>query len=275
MLQKQNIDWDKLGFNASKTRSMWVGDCINDETWSRGALEPYGNINISPAACVLNYAQGVFEGMKAYHTKKDRIVLFRPHMNANRMAESTEKMCIPKMVPDYFINAVKATTLDNIDFVPPFEKGAMYLRPIVFGTTPSISVGPSIEYKFIVFASPVGSYFPEGAKPLNMLISSDFHRAAPKGIGNAKAIGNYSASLFPGKQAKAGKSLPADQERYPIIGSLDEDPGDHQSSAYFCAAGRPAASQPAQERTEQTLWQPPQPYDRAGIGDQCDHLGYA
>ena len=93
--------------------------------------------------------------MKAYHTKKDRIVLFRPHMNANRMAESTEKMCIPKMVPDYFINAVKATTLDNIDFVPPFEKGAMYLRPIVFGTTPSISVGPSIEYKFIVFASPV------------------------------------------------------------------------------------------------------------------------
>ena len=203
MLQKQNIDWDKLGFNASKTRSMWVGDCINDETWSRGALEPYGNINISPAACVLNYAQGVFEGMKAYHTKKDRIVLFRPHMNANRMAESTEKMCIPKMVPDYFINAVKATTLDNIDFVPPFEKGAMYLRPIVFGTTPSISVGPSIEYKFIVFASPVGSYFPEGAKPLNMLISSDFHRAAPKGIGNAKAIGNYSASLFPGKEAKS------------------------------------------------------------------------
>ena len=202
MLQKQNIDWDKLGFNASKTRSMWVGDCINDETWSRGALEPYGNINISPAACVLNYAQGVFEGMKAYHTKKDRIVLFRPDMNANRMAESTEKMCIPKMVPDYFINAVKATTLDNIDFVPPFEKGAMYLRPIVFGTTPSISVGPSIEYKFIVFASPVGSYFPEGAKPLNMLISSDFHRAAPKGIGNAKAIGNYSASLFPGKEAK-------------------------------------------------------------------------
>ena len=203
MLQKQNIDWDKLGFNASKTRSMWVGDCINDETWSRGALEPYGNINISPAACVLNYAQGVFEGMKAYHTKKDRIVLFRPNMNANRMAESTEKMCIPKMVPDYFINAVKATTLDNIDFVPPFEKGAMYLRPIVFGTTPSISVGPSIEYKFIVFASPVGSYFPEGAKPLNMLISSDFHRAAPKGIGNAKAIGNYSASLFPGKEAKS------------------------------------------------------------------------
>ena len=69
MLNKQNIDWDKLGFNASKTRSMWVGDCFDDETWFRGALEPYGNINISPAACVLNYAQGVFEGMKAYHTK--------------------------------------------------------------------------------------------------------------------------------------------------------------------------------------------------------------
>ena len=88
MLQKQNIDWDKLGFNTSKTRSMWVGDCINGETWSRGALQPYGNITISPAACVLNYAQGVFEGMKAYHTKKDRIVLFRPDMNAKRMAQS-------------------------------------------------------------------------------------------------------------------------------------------------------------------------------------------
>ena len=125
MLKKQNIDWDRLGFNASKTRSMWVGDCLNDEAWSRGALEPYGNINISPAACVLNYAQGVFEGMKAYHTKKNRIVLFRPEMNANRMAESTEKMCIPIMVQDYFINAVKATTLDNIDFVPSTSSNRM------------------------------------------------------------------------------------------------------------------------------------------------------
>ena len=203
MLNKQDIEWKNLGFKTYETRSMWVGNCSFGDKWSNGSLVPYGKIELSPASCVLNYGQGVFEGLKAYHTKKDRIALFRPDMNASRMSSSTQKLCIPEMMHDYFLKAVKSTTIDNIDFIPPYGMGSMYLRPIVFGTSPSISVGPSDEYKFIVFASPVGFYFTEGVKPLNMLITSEFHRAAPRGIGNAKAIGNYSASLFPGSYAKS------------------------------------------------------------------------
>lgn len=202
-LKKQNIDWDQIGFNVRPTRSMWKGDCNKNESWKDGKLIPYGTIEMSPASCIMNYGQGVFEGMKAYHSSKNRIVLFRPQKNAERMSNSTYRMCIPKMNKDYFLNAVTSTVLDNQDYIPPFGKGSMYIRPIAFGTSPSISVGPAQSYSFMVFASPVGSYFKDGIKPLHLLISNEYHRAAPKGIGNAKAIGNYSASLLPGSLAKA------------------------------------------------------------------------
>lgn len=158
---------------------------------------------MSPASCVMNYGQGVFEGLKAYHTAKDRIVLFRPQMNAKRMGQSTQRICIPEITEDYFLEAVGQTVSDNIDFVPPYKQGSMYIRPISFGTSPSISVGPSSDYLFMVFVSPVGPYFKGGVKPLHLIVSEKYHRAAPKGIGNAKAIGNYSASLLPGSKAKS------------------------------------------------------------------------
>jgi branched-chain amino acid aminotransferase len=107
------------------------------------------------------------------------------------------------MEEDYFLQAVTETVKDNIDYIPPYGKGSMYVRPITFGMTPSISVGPALDYIFIVFCSPVGSYFKSGIKPLHLLMSSEYHRAAPRGIGNAKAIGNYSASLLPGSRAKS------------------------------------------------------------------------
>jgi len=182
---------------------MWRGECESGETWSKGELIPYGTVEMSPASSVLNYGQGVFEGMKAYHSSKDRIVLFRPDRNANRMVQSTHRLCIPEMEEDYFLQAVTETVKDNIDYIPPYGKGSMYVRPITFGMTPSISVGPALDYIFIVFCSPVGSYFKSGIKPLHLLMSSEYHRAAPRGIGNAKAIGNYSASLLPGSRAKS------------------------------------------------------------------------
>ena len=201
--EKQNINWENLEFKAYPTRSMWKGQCKSSEEWSSGKLEPYGEVEMSPASTVLNYGQGVFEGMKAYHSAKDRIVLFRPERNAKRMSQSTQRLCIPEMTEDYFLKAVTETVRDNIDYVPPYGKGSMYVRPITFGITPSISVGPALEYVFIVFCSPVGSYFKSGVKPLHLLMSNEYHRAAPKGIGNAKAIGNYSASLLPGSKAKS------------------------------------------------------------------------
>tara|TARA_B100000959_G_scaffold278634_2_gene337327 strand:+ start:2069 stop:3106 length:1038 start_codon:yes stop_codon:yes gene_type:complete len=201
-LNKVDIDWDKLGFDAVETRSMFIATCSIDGEWTGGSLMPYGKIELSPAAGVLNYGQGVFEGTKAFHTSKDNIVLFRIDRNAKRMAWSTKRMCIPQMDPDFFIQAVMETVKDNLDYVPPYGKGSMYIRPIVWGTAPALGVRAVAEYTFIVFVSPVGSYFKGGVKPLNLKVETNYHRAAPRGIGNAKAIGNYSASLYPLTMAK-------------------------------------------------------------------------
>ena len=201
-LKKANIDWDSLGFNPMETRSMFIANCPIDGKWESGSLVPYGKIELSPAAGVLNYGQGVFEGTKAYHTSKDNIVLFRIRRNAKRMAWSTERLCIPKMDPDFFVEAVTKTVKDNLDYVPPYGKGSLYVRPIVWGTAPAIGVRAVSDYTFVVFVSPVGSYFKDGIKPLNLKVETDYHRAAARGIGNAKAIGNYSASLYPLTKAK-------------------------------------------------------------------------
>ena len=201
-LDPKKIDWDSLGFDALETKSMFKATCKMGESWSGGELVPYGTIQLSPAAGVLNYGQGVFEGTKAYRTAKDRIIMFRLEMNAQRMAMSTKRLCIPEMNEKFFLAAVEQTILDNIDYVPPYGKGSLYVRPIVWGTSPALGVQPVEEYTFMIFVSPVGPYFKGGVKPLHLKVSDEFHRAAPKGIGNAKAIGNYSASLFPLSEAK-------------------------------------------------------------------------
>ena len=196
------IDWDKLGFNVVETRSMYKATCRQGDSWQSGGLIPYGKIELSPAAGVLNYGQGCFEGTKAYQTAKDRVVLFRPEMNAKRMVISTRRLCIPEMNLEFFLQAVEETLKDNIDYVPPYNKGSLYIRPIVWGTSEAIGVKPVEEYTFMVFVSPVGPYFKGDVKPLRLKVSNHYHRAAPKGIGNAKAIGNYSASLYPLTEAK-------------------------------------------------------------------------
>ena len=200
--EKAKVDWDDLNFDVYNTRSMYYATCSLNGAWSKGTLIPYGNIKLSPAAGVLNYGQGVFEGTKAYHTAKDNIVLFRLDKNAERMAFSTKRLCIPKMNSNFFKEAVISTVKDNLDFIPPYPKGSLYIRPIVWGTSPALGVRPAEEYTFIVFVSPVGPYFKGGVKLLNLKIENDYHRAARKGIGNAKAIGNYSASLYPLSLAK-------------------------------------------------------------------------
>ncbi len=196
-LKKANLNWSNLGFDVVKTKSMFTATCSEGEKWEGGSLIPYGEIKLSPAAGVLNYGQGVFEGTKAFHTSKNKIALFRINRNAERMTFSTQRLCIPKMNVEFFMSSVILTVKDNIDFVPPYGQGSLYIRPIVWGTSPALGVQPVSEYTFMVFVSPVGSYFKGGIKPLSLKVETDYHRAAPKGIGNAKAIGNYSASLLP------------------------------------------------------------------------------
>tara|TARA_B100001123_G_C15334582_1_gene1032346 strand:- start:3557 stop:4522 length:966 start_codon:yes stop_codon:yes gene_type:complete len=181
---------------------MYLATCERGGEWEKGSLVPYGNIEFSPAAGVLNYGQGVFEGTKAFKTEKDRIVLFRPEMNAQRMIQSAERLCIPLIPEESFLDAVEKTVRDNADYIPPSDKGSLYVRPIVWGTGPVLGVHEAPSYMFVVFVSPVGPYFQGGIPCLHIKVTKLFHRAAQNGTGAAKAIGNYGASLYPLKLAK-------------------------------------------------------------------------
>ena len=201
--EKQNINWENLGFNVHPTRSMWKGECKIDQSWSNGQLIPYGKIEMFPASCVLNYGQGVFEGMKAYRTAKDRVVFFRPDENARRMQRGADRLKMPPVPESIFIDAVEQVVQANIDYLPPMGRGAMYVRPLLMGSGPVLGVAPAPSYSFMVYVTPVGPYFKGGMKAIDLLISDEFHRAAPGGSGGVKAIGNYAPGMMPSRIAKS------------------------------------------------------------------------
>ena len=199
----EKIDWDKLTFSLTPTDTMYVAETTGDEPWMPGNLRPYGNISISPAAGVLNYGQGLFEGMKAYRTDKNRVVFFRPDENARRMQRGADRLKMPPVPESIFIDAVEQVVQANIDWVPPMGRGAMYVRPLLMGSGPVLGVAPAPSYSFMVYVTPVGPYFKGGMRAINLLISDEFHRAAPGGSGGVKAIGNYAPGMMPSKLAKA------------------------------------------------------------------------
>ena len=191
----REIDWSKLGFAYLKTDYRYVSRYV-DGMWDAGCLTDDDKIILSESACVLQYSQNVFEGMKAYKTEDEHIVIFRPDLNAERMISSCKRMCMPVFPKERFLEAVKDVVLANKDYVPPYETGAsMYLRPFMFGSDPTLGVKPASEFEFRIFASPVGPYFKGKARPLNLRIC-DMDRAAPKGTGGVKAGLNYAMSLF-------------------------------------------------------------------------------
>ena len=198
----QDIDWDNLTFSLSPTRSMYIAEQRDNKAWERGKLVPFGNVSISPAAGVLNYGQGIFEGLKAFRTSRDRSVLFRPKNNAARAIESAKRLCIPPVPQEMFMEALLEVVRDNADYIPPLGKGSLYIRPVIWGTGAVLGVKPVQSYTFLVFVSPVGHYFKSSEKSLHLKITNKFHRAAPRGTGGFKAIGNYAASLLPQKLAK-------------------------------------------------------------------------
>jgi branched-chain amino acid aminotransferase len=181
---------------------MYVTKCKRGDNWNTGELVPYGNISISPASTVLNYGQGLFEGMKAYKTDGGRILLFRPEKNAERAAKGCLRLSMPEIPKNVFMDAVKKIVKDNSDYIPPTEKGALYIRPIIFGSAEGLGVAPSTEYTFIIYCSPVGPYFKGGLSPIKLIVSTDYHRAPLKGTGGVKAIGNYVPGMLPSGNAK-------------------------------------------------------------------------
>ncbi len=189
-----NLDWANLNFGYRKTDWRYVSNYKNGE-WDNGGLTQDDMIVMSECAGVLQYAQTVFEGLKAYTTQDGHIVVFRPDLNADRMIDSAKRLEMPEFPKERFIEAVVKTVEANSEYVPPYGSGAtLYLRPYMFGIDPVIGVKPASEYQFRVFCTPVGPYFKGGVKPLTLNIS-DFDRAAPNGTGHIKAGLNYAMSL--------------------------------------------------------------------------------
>lgn len=193
-MEKKNLDWANLGFGYMVADYRYVCN-YKDGKWDEGTITSDPNVTLNECACVFQYAQTCFEGLKAYTTEDGKIVTFRPDLNAQRMKDSCERLEMPVFPVDRFVDAVKQVVKANEAWVPPFGSGAtLYIRPYMFGSNPVIGVKPAEEYQFRILVTPVGPYFKGGAKPLTIRVS-DFDRAAPHGTGHIKAGLNYAMSL--------------------------------------------------------------------------------
>ena len=194
IMEKKNLDWANIGFGYIDTDKRYVSNFKNG-AWDDGVLTEDSQVVISECAGVLQYAQTIFEGLKAYTTEDGRIVCFRPDLNAERLEQSAKRLEMPVFPKDRFVEAVKEVVKANAAYVPPYGSGAtLYLRPYMFGSSAVIGVKPAEEYQFRIFATPVGPYFKGGAKPITIRVC-DFDRAAPNGTGHIKAGLNYAMSL--------------------------------------------------------------------------------
>lgn len=184
-----------LVFGTIFTDHMYVMEYSTEKGWHDPAIMPYQPITLDPSAMVFHYGQEMFEGLKAYKTEDGRILLFRPDKNAERAVNSNRRLMIPEIPVEDFINGVK--TLVELDqaWIPTKEGTSLYVRPFVIATDPFLGVRPSNTYKFIIILSPVGAYYPEGLNPVKIWIEDEFVRAVRGGIGEAKAGGNYVASM--------------------------------------------------------------------------------
>lgn len=193
-MEKKNLDWANIGFGYIKTDKRYVAN-YTDGAWDKGTLTEDDTITMSECAGVLQYAQTIFEGLKAYTTEDGHIVTFRPDLNGARMEDSAKRLEMPVFPKERFVEAVIETVRANEAYVPPYGSGAtLYIRPYMFGINPVIGVKPADDYQFRIFTTPVGPYFKGGAHPLTIKVS-DFDRAAPHGTGHIKAGLNYAMSL--------------------------------------------------------------------------------
>ena len=183
---------------------MFVMNYTEGKGWHDPRIVPYGEISIEPSAMVFHYGQSMFEGMKAYRGKDDTIYLFRPDMNAKRANQSNERLCIPEIPEDMFVEAVKAVVDVDRDWVPSDPGTSLYIRPFVIATDAFLGVAPSKTYLFMVILSPSGAYYESGLEPVGIWIEDEYVRAVKGGMGFAKTGGNYAASLI--AQVKAHDS---------------------------------------------------------------------
>ncbi|XP_068319646.1 branched-chain-amino-acid aminotransferase 6-like [Pyrus communis] len=197
-----NFNWDKLGFGLTPTDYIYIMKISGKDNFSEGSLSHYGNIEISPSAAIFNYGQGLFEGLKAYRRPDGGIQLFRPELNALRMKNGADRLCMPSPPVDVFVDAVKKTVLANQRWVPPPGKGSLYIRPLLMGSGPVLGIGPAPECTFLIFTSPIGNWYKCGPS-MNLYVENEVPRATPGGTGAIKSITNYSPVFEAVNKAKA------------------------------------------------------------------------
>ncbi|MCK5538229.1 MAG: aminotransferase class IV, partial [Bacteroidales bacterium] len=198
------IDWENLSFGYVKTNYN-VRCYYRNGKWGELEISSSDTLNVHIAATGLHYGQEAFEGLKAFRGVDGKVRLFRWEDNAQRMIDSANGILMAELPKEIFYGAVEKAIKLNAEFIPPYGKGAsLYVRPLLFGSGPQVGVKPAEEYMFVVFVTPVGPYFKEGFKPVSMLVTREFDRAAPLGTGRYKVGGNYAASMYEGKKAKAG-----------------------------------------------------------------------
>src|SRR5688572_20791632 len=183
------------GFGRIFTDHMVTIRYADGKGWYEPRVEARGPIPLDPAAAVLHYAQEIFEGLKAYSAADGAVTMFRPDANARRFRESAARMAMPALPDELFLGSLRELVRIDREWIPDDDEGSLYLRPFMFASEVFLGVRPASEYLYVVIASPVGSYFSGGVKPVNVWVSEHYTRAAPGGTGAAKCGGNYAASL--------------------------------------------------------------------------------
>jgi branched-chain amino acid aminotransferase len=191
------------GFGRFFTDHMYVNTWTSDAGWDHGVVKPYGPLILDPATSVLHYAQEIFEGMKAYRHEDGSVWLFRPQVNARRFRHSAERLALPQLPEADFVAALEELVRADVDWVPSGGEKSLYLRPFMYASEAFLGVRAANHVTFCVIASPAGSYFPSGVKPVTIWLSEEYTRAATGGTGAAKCGGNYASSLLPQQQAAA------------------------------------------------------------------------
>ncbi|CAN5149877.1 branched-chain amino acid aminotransferase [soil metagenome] len=189
------------GFGQVLTDHMVTVRWVKGQGWCDAKLSAYAALSMDPSATVLHYGQAIFEGLKAFQQHDGGIATFRPDANARRFQRSAARLAMPELPEDAFVNAVDALVRADREWVPTGAENSLYVRPFMISTEAFLGVRPAVEYLFLVIASPAGPYFPGGVEPVSVYISEDYARAAPGGTGEAKAAGNYAASLLAQQQA--------------------------------------------------------------------------
>lgn len=190
-----------LGFGQIFTDHIFEMDYSKEKGWHNAVIKPTDTLQMHPATSFIHYGQSIFEGLKAFKTLNDEIVIFRPDVHFQRLNNSAKRICMPEVDINFVMEALKDLVAIDSEWIPANRGEALYIRPFMFGTDSALGVRPSNEYKLIILLSPVGAYYPEGFKPVKILVQDEYVRAVRKGLGECKTSANYAASLLAAQEA--------------------------------------------------------------------------